>query len=189
MASFPPGSSYSPQPQSRAHKIHTPQTTPPQPPRPWPQVSGSLPTWGSPEGDRSPVGPQDKARLLRCPQLHTTPPWLPPSSRPCPLDLRTPANRAHTGPDPTLPVPADLCLSVPFAWNPLLASSPSAWTSLSRSFPALPQAGSGALLWGLPPPPQPYSPHTGQLIRQLPARPGALLCGCCSAVERFRVAV
>lgn len=116
MASFPPGSSYSPQPQSRAHKIHTPQTTPPQPPRPWPQVSGSLPTWGSPEGDRSPVSPQDKARLLRCPQPHTTPPLAASLLSPLPPRAPNTGQQSPHGPRPNTtrprgPLPVcSLCL-------------------------------------------------------------------------------
>lgn len=55
----------------RTQRIHTPQTTPPQLPCPWPQVSGSLPTWGNPEVGRSPISLQDKAHLLMCPHDHT----------------------------------------------------------------------------------------------------------------------
>lgn len=186
VASFPPGSSCSPQPQSRAHRIHTPQTTPPQPPRPSPRVSGPLPTWGSP------VSPRNVPAAAHDPAPGRLPPLAP-----------APSSSEHQQTEPTraqtqcYPVPADLCLAVPFAWNPGLASSPGARTSLSRIsriFPVLPQAGLGALLWGPPPPPQPYSPHTGKLIHQLPTRPGALLlappvCGWRSVVEGFRVPV
>lgn len=114
---------------------------------------------------------RNKACLLMCPHNRTRPsPWRPPSSRPGPSRSLHQQSRVHTVPGQALPRPCGPL----HAWNAVLTSSPSAWTSLSRSFHWLPQGGLGALLWA-PLPPQPYSLHTSQLICQLPTRPAA--CG------------
>lgn len=55
--------------------------------------------WATPHLGK-PGQPSERARSRTRPS-----PWPPPSSGPCPLELRTPADRAHTGPDPMLPCP------------------------------------------------------------------------------------
>lgn len=102
VASLPPSSPYSPQPQFRTHRIHTPRATLPQPPCPWLQVSGSLLTWGNPEGGRSPIGPQEQSLPSNVPaQPHPTQPLAASLLSSRPLTLPAPAEQSPRGPRPS----------------------------------------------------------------------------------------
>ena len=125
-------------------------------PCPGPQVSGPLPTWGNPEGGRSPIYPRDKTSLLY--------PW--------PLRPQRPAEQSARGPrpSPATSVPNTghtfALPGTPFSPHPPARGPPRPEASLGR-----PRLGQGPS--PTPPAPTPTALTQVSCCAQPPTGPGA----------------